>query len=1081
MATSGAGVYARSWTIDGCKMRFAIISVAVLLFGSMFGTVGVSAKQISYPRPAADVPISVSSGNITRWQAGQFEVLHISKGVLLTQGAVSASSDEAIIYVESPAEGSDVTGGYKIIAYLEGNVVVQLDRKGPAHESVGESADQIVDDRWLGRFFTTGTVDLDRNALTQNLDHLPTIYHRSQTVLRDGLDSSVQPVGLMVPQETIVISPQTGRIQQVEPKFQPPLIGPSVSQKPSVLSQDAAAAQGGNRPQFNIQITGRDSSGDLNTRSAPNPKNPNERITTAVGGIRIVIDSPLIADAGPFQGDRDRKLYIVADNMVQWQTLLPDGSKRDQFYLEGNVIFSKGSRTIYSERMFYDATTQQGTILKAELTAKVPDFEGTIRLKADVVQQYDENNLQAFGSAFTSSQLGVPKYWIQSERIGLSGRETPVVDPDTMLQTVDPQTGLYAVEDEYVVDAQQNRVYVAGLPVFAWPRFRSSLSDSTPYLDRFGIGNDQIFGFQINTGWNMEQVLGLPKPANGTREWIGILDYLSDRGVGFGSEVDYEKDSFFGYQGKVRGQYRSWFISDRGNDNLGRGRFDIPPEKDPRGRIWLQHRQDLNTGTVVRAELGYISDRNFLEQYYEVEWDTDKDHTTGFWLERNEGTQSRNLTVDFQLNGFFTQTSGVRAEHFVLGQPLFNNRAIWHSHSQAGYVRMKRASQPQNIQEGASFNFLAWETNVDNTDIRIYDGMKFGTRNELDFPVQVGPVKVVPYLLGDLSYWQEDLQGNDLLRGYGQTGIRASLPIWRVDPSVQSVLWNVNGLAHKVSFDMDAFYSDSSQSMSDLPLYDHLDDDSQEAFRRRFGVTTFGIPNVPIGDQFVPTKYDERYFAKRSGMQGNVTAASSEIADDLSAIKFGVRQRWQTKRGRPGQQRIVDWITFDTQAILFPNASRDNDGADFGMFDYDFRWHIGDRFSLVSDGYFDFFSQGLRTASFGANFSRPEVSNVYLGYRMIEGPLSSNILSAAVTYRMSEKWGFKGGSQIDFSETGNIGESLNLIYIGESFLWQFGAVYDVSRDNLSFRFGFEPRFGSRARLFRPGGRAIPPASSGWLE
>ena len=1079
MAISGACSYARAWGVGRCGTRLAIILVSVLMLGSILESTGVQAKQISYPRPAADKPISVSSGNITRWQAGQFEVLHISKGVLITQGAVSASSDEAIIYVEAPDGGVDESRGYKIVAYLEGNVVVQLDRKGPAHESNGESADQIVDDRWLGRFFTTGTVDLDRNALRQNLDDLPAIYNRSQAVLRDGLDSSVQPVGLMVPQETIVVSPQTGRIQQIEPTFQPPLIG--TSQKPSVLLQDMPSARGNKPPQFNIQITGRDSSGDLNTRSAPNPKNPNERITTAVGGIRIVIDSPLIADAAPFQGDRDRKLYIVADNMVQWQTSLPDGSKRDQFYLEGNVIFSKGSRTIYSERMFYDATTQQGTILKAELTAKVPDFEGTIRLKADVVQQYDENNLQAFGSAFTSSQLGVPKYWIQSERIGLSGREVPVVDPDTMLQTVDPQTGLYSVENEYVVDAQQNRVYVAGLPVFAWPRFRSSLGDTTPYLDRFGIGNDQIFGFQINTGWNMEQVLGLKKPANGTREWIGILDYLSDRGVGIGSEVNYEKNSFFGYQGKVRGQYRSFFISDRGNDNLGVGRTNIPPEKDPRGRIWLQHRQDLNTGTVVRAELGYISDRNFLEQYYEVEWDTDKDHTTGFWLERNEGTQSKNLTVDFQLNGFFTQTSGVRAEHFVLGQPLFNNRAIWHSHSQAGYVRMKRASKPESIEELNSFNYLAWETNVDNTDIRVYDGMKFGTRNELDFPVQVGPVKVVPYLLGDLSYWQEDLQGNDLLRGYGQTGVRASLPVWRVDPSVQSVLWNVNGLAHKVSFDMDAFYSASSQDMNRLPLYDHLDDDSQEAFRRRFGVTTFGIPNVPLGQQFVDTKYDERYFAMRSGMQGNVTAASSEIADDLSAIKFGVRQRWQTKRGMPGKQRIVDWITFDTQAILFPNASRDNEGADFGMFDYDFRWHIGDRFSLVSDGYFDFFSEGLKTASFGANFSRPEVSNLYLGYRMIEGPLSSNILSAAVTYRMSEKWGFKGGSQIDFGETGNIGESLNLIYIGESFLWQFGAIYDVSRDNLSFRFGFEPRFGSRARLFRPGGKAIPPASSGWLE
>ena len=435
----------------------------------MLDTTCVQAKQVSYPRPSTDNPISVSSGNITRWQAGQFEVLHITGGVLITQGSVSASSDEAIVYVESPEGIPAESGGYKIIAYLEGNVVVQLDRKGPAHESVGESADQIVDDRWLGRFFTTKTVDLDRNALSQDLDDLPVIYDRFQTVLRDGLDLSVRRVGLMVPQETIVVSPQTGRIQQVEPKFQPPLIGPSTSQKPSVLLQDMSSARGMKPPQLNIQITGRDSSGDLNTRSAPNPKNPNERITTAVGGIRIVIDSPLIAEAEPFKGDRDRKLYIVADNMVQWQTVLPDGSKRDQFYLEGNVIFSKGSRTIYSERMFYDATTRQGTILKAELTAKVPDFEGTIRLKADVVQQYDENNLQAFGSAFTSSQLGVPKYWIQSERIGLSGREIPVVDPDTMLQTVNPQTGLFSVEDEYVVDAERDRVEVGALPVVAGP------------------------------------------------------------------------------------------------------------------------------------------------------------------------------------------------------------------------------------------------------------------------------------------------------------------------------------------------------------------------------------------------------------------------------------------------------------------------------------------------------------------------------------------------------------------------------------------------------------------------------------
>jgi hypothetical protein len=75
----------------------------------------------------------------------------------------------------------------------------------------------------------------------------------------------------------------------------------------------------------------------------------------------------------------------------------------------------------------------------------------------------------------------------------------------------------------------------------------------------------------------------------------------------------------------------------------------------------------------------------------------------------------------------------------------------------------------------------------------------------------------------------------------------------------------------------------------------------------------------------------------------------------------------------------------------------------------------------------------------------------------------------------------KTGAQVDFGETGSIGQTANLIYIGESFLWQFGVRNDVSRNNTSFVFGFEPRFATRPRLFRPGGTAILPAGSRWLE
>ena len=1049
-------------------MRFRLVrrmSIGLLWAGLILTGLGqVNAWQVSFPRPDVNTSISVSSAKITRWREGQYDVLHLAGGVRIQQRPIVATADEAIIWVEKPSDS--VGKQHKVIVYLESDVVIDLAGLDP--ESTDGPAERIVDEKWLGRFFTRATVNLDQVTQPLGNNIHPAIFSRAQAALAGGTESSVQQTGFLKPQQSVVVSPQTGVIQQIEPTFQAPRIGVPPSQNANAPMSGGLQNQSDPGSPFDIQITGRDSTVDLNMQTVLNPNNPNERVTTLVGGIRIVIDSPLIANAPQFLGDQDRRLYIVANNVVQWQTLMPDGSKRNQFYLEGNVVFAKGSRKIYSERMYYDVDAQQGTILNAEVMTTVPGYRGSVRLKADVVQQYNQNNLKAFGSAITSSRLGVPRYWLQSESVGISSTEVPSIDPETSLPRVNLETGMYETEDEFSVDSQRNRVYVAGVPVFAWPRLRTTLDNPTLYLDRLGIGNDQIYGFQLTTGWDMYQILGLANPPKGTR-WIGLLDYLSDRGVGIGSEYDYEKDSFFRIPGKVKGRYRSWFINDSGLDNLGLDRRNLLPEQDNRGRIWAQHRQDFSPGHSLRAELGYISDRNFLEQYYEREWDTQKDQVTGLWLERNSGTRSRNFTLDFQVNNSFTQTSGARIEQFVLGQPLFNNHAIWHSHSQAGYVRMRQANDPKNPSELATFRPLAWESDV--------DGIKVGTRHELDFPKQIGPVKVIPYLLGDVSYWQQALDGNDLTRAYGQAGIRASLPMWRVDPSIQSVLWNVNGLAHKVTFDMDAFYADSSKDLDELPLYDPLDDDSQEAFRRRFAFNTFGVPP----GSFIPLPYDERYFAFRSGMQSNVTAASSEIADDLASIKFGIRQRWQTKRGMPGRERIIDWITFDMQTILFPNAERDNNGADFGMFDYDFRWHVGDRFSFVSDGYFDFFSQGLRTASFGTNVSRPEVGNVYVGYRMIEGPISSNILSAALTYRMSDKWGVKAGGQVDFGETGTIGESLNFVYIGESFLWQFGFTYDVSRDNLGFRFGFEPRFASKPKLFRPGGVAIGPAGSRWLE
>ncbi|MEM9409860.1 MAG: hypothetical protein AAGA30_02030, partial [Planctomycetota bacterium] len=952
---------ARMSALMGCLLWMVLLTLGI---GGISDT-PLNGQQVSVPIPPEYQAVEFSADKIYSWFHGESEVVYLKDRVRIHQANFVAEGREAIVWIQP----TEIPGGPKrLVVYVEG-----------APAQVVSSDARIHDTQWLGRLFTSSDIEVDQ-AVTSLDSKLPEIFQRANQRWRGEAEREIRPVSFTQSEgiADTLVDPFTGRTRQIiqeDAPTVPDLSGPEFVEpeniepiQPPAFSQVEPAT---NRGGSSVDITRRDPTQSLNPKTFTNPANLNERILIASGGVRILISDPELANMGAFRSDKEKAILILADNVVAWVSTMPDGSERWELYLDGNVVFSKDRRIIYADQFYYDANFQSGTILNADILTPIQNFQGLVRLKADVVQQADENNLTAFGAAFTSSRLALPRYWLQSESIDITRNQDLEIDSSTgLLGGVESGAN---TTDQYVATSNRNRVYLGGLPVFAWPRFRTNLEDPSLYLKRIRIGNDNVFGFQFATTWDLKQLLGIQNRLQGV-EVLGSLDYLSDRGLALGTESTYRKNSFFGYAGETRGVYRSWFINDDGLDNLGRDRNQLTPEEEFRGRILWRHFQKFSPGYNLRAELGYITDRNFLESFYEREWDTEKDATTGFWLERNIGNQSFNLTADLQLNDFFTQTSWLpRYDQYTIGQALFGRFPIVrHGHSHIGYGKMRLADAPLDPAE--KFDPLAWEADV--------DGVRVGTRQQLEFPRQFGAVKVVPYVLGDLTYWQEDLNGDDALRAYGQTGIRASLPFWKVDPTIQSTLWNVNGLSHKVNFDVDAFYADSSQDLSRFALYDPLDDDAQEAFRRRFAFNTFGI----VAGMDVPLQYDERFFALRSGFQSDVTTTANEIADDLSVIRFGVRQRWQTKRGMPGDERTIDWMRFNVSAALFPDADRDNFGSDFGMLNYDFQWFIGDRVSLVSDGYADFFSQGLRTVSLGIQSGRPGIGDAYIGIRPFNRP-----------------------------------------------------------------------------------------------
>jgi hypothetical protein len=228
-------------------------------------------------------------------------------------------------------------------------------------------------------------------------------------------------------------------------------------------------------------------------------------------------------------------------------------------------------------------------------------------------------------------------------------------------------------------------------------------------------------------------------------------------------------------------------------------------------------------------------------------------------------------------------------------------------------------------------------------------------------------------------------------------------------------------------------------------------------------------------------KYDERFYAIRSGLGSSVTSPSTEVLGDLSVFRLGAEQRWQTKRGAPGNEHIVDWITFDTGLNLYTNPDRDNFGTVPGLANYDFRWHVGDRLTMVSNGIFDFWSGGESIYTVGAFLTRPPRGSLYLGYSFINGPIQNRVVSVSYSYWMSPKWITSFGTSIDLGKQGNIGEFFSITRVGESLLINLGFTVDPSRNSTGVMFTIEPRFVPKNSLSNVNGTVIPPAGARGLE
>ena len=1007
----------------------ALLAVAIgLLTGD---SPSASAQEIRAATANSQEPITVAADRCTRWREGVYDVWHLQGNCYLNQGLTYTRAPEAVLWIDARNAPQQPT---KVIAYFEGT----------------DGQDVAVDVRRSGQGENQPVVGQQQGS---------TSFQRMETAapLRWKL-----PAADATPQARPAIYDRG--LEQFNPARRRQLLLAQYNELVPSAAGGQALPPGMRRYDVHPRS---DSPLDI---VAP-PVVNGQRVVVASGGIRLLIEG-LPAEEVPAELGPLGQIDVSADRVVLWTADAGGGSPTSavqgrgvplEIYLEGNIEFRQGDRVVYADRMFYDVRRQIGVILNAELLTPLPriqgyQYAGLVRLKADAIRQLDQSHFAATNALVTTSRLEEPAYHFGSNEILFEDVQQPVFDPFTGAPT--------GVAHQQLAEARSNFIYLRGVPVFYWPTIATDLKEPSFIVDRVRLGNDSIFGTQAQVDFDAYQLLGIRNKPQGT-EWGLSTDYLSERGFGFGTDFKYDRPELFGFVGPARGNVDFWAIDDDGLDNLGRGRQAIDPEEDFRYRLVGQHRQRLQSGWEITGEVGLLSDRTFEEQFYEADWDQLPDPRTGLRAKRLNNNRALSIEANAQVNDFFTETQYLpRLDHYWLGESLLDDRLTWFAHSHAAYADFEVASTPTEPTLNAQFTTLPWEADV--------DGERLVTRQEIDLPLQAGAVKVVPYVLGELGRWGEALDGDSLERAYGQAGVRASLPMWAVFPDVRDPLFNLNGLAHKAVFDAEFFYADANENFDELPLYDPVDDTSITEFRRR-------LMSGALPPTIVDAKFDPRRYLLRSNIQGNVTSPVPEIADDLMVLRAGVRQRWQTKRGVAGNQHIVDWLTLDMNASFFPDANRDNFGQEFGLLDYDLRWHLGDRFTILSDGAADVFGDGLATFAAGVLINRPTRGNGYLGVRTINGPVTSNVLLGSYSYRLSEKWITTASAAFDFDDAGNIGQTFSVTRIGESMLVTMGVNVDEAKDNIGVNFLVEPRFLPKLKLTRATGIEVPPAGAFGLE
>jgi len=871
----------------------------------------------------------------------------------LTLGQYLLSGRDAVIWVRSQPGGGGLSL-YDIEVYIEGSAQVSE----PGGSTTSDRL-MFVTLRSLGRLRASGAMS------PKPLADFP-LYKRALACRREAATATAATGPIEPPALIISTQPAPKREIRIARPSRPIDVRKPEAPKPAQPVQFHAG-------RFSSKETGQGAD--------------KRRVTVAHGDIYLSQGNP----------DSDQFLEMRAQTAVVFSARRPAGEARKAaippyapkvtgintpgggqevvtgVYLDGDVVISRGSRYMRGPSAYYDFTTNRALMVEPVFRAVDEKREIPVYVRAEEARVLSDREVVFHNARITSSDFYTPSFHIGAREAYIRNK-TPY-----------DAKGVRLGEQRWLTVVKDGTFNIHGVPIAWTPGSKNDFTRGTTPLRRATLGRHGQMGFGGETEWHLFRLLGLIEPEG--VDAIFEADWY-DRGPMAGIDMDYDRQTYHGYS-KLYG-----VVDNDEEDDFGdKSRKNIPA---PRNRGWIltRHKQYLPNDWELQFELSYLCDRNFLEAFFPNEHFAGKDQETLIYAKKQVDNWALTALLQYRLNRFQSQTESAPQLGFhLIGQSFADDKLTFFSENHVGANRLR----------------LDNDLHADDSDYMA----RLDTRDEVDWPMHFGPLNVVPYAVGRVSYWSDHPElgfmgrpeEGENCRQYGQLGVRTNMHFWRVYRDIHSRLWDLDGIKHVVTPQVVAFLGESARGVGPGDLYPMA-------------------PDV------------EGHLGRKSG------------------VGLTVAQRLQTKRGAGENRRTVDWMRLAITGAFFDADGFDTPTSDGRFFfyrpeysiarnavNYDYQWSISDSTTFLANGNYDTNRGVMGRWNFGLAVQRDPRLRYYLGIRSIED-LDSTIATVGATYKINEKYSVSGYLQYDtdYNSGQLLGSSLSLIrkfprwYMGTTFV-----------------------------------------------